>query len=190
MKKAFTITIVLMLLSVSVVMAAETDTSVNLKEVDYKTVVIQENAKTQAYIKQELAKRDADMEKKIYKYVDDNFGVLDERIDGFIRKATFKLGMVFLSGMVLGGSILLLINKGLRKKRIGRKNLTPEETKGETTVTTLPKETLDKMRLLSRGETPRQEILEQIKDLREELDSISTQNAGVNNYFRLTGDTK
>jgi hypothetical protein len=162
------------------------DTKVNLQEIDYKTVVIQENAKTQAYIKQELAKRDADMEKKIYKYVDDNFSVLDERIDGFIRKATFKLGMVFFSGMVLGGTILLLINKALRKKKIGRKHLTPEESKGETTYTTLPDETLEQMRRLRKGEEPKEIIKERLKDLyKEALDDLQVKKAGINDYLLL-----
>ena len=196
MKKSFMIMIVLSLLFINIAMAATTtttntnsnndDNKVNLQEIDYKTIVIQENAKTQAYIKQELAKRDADMEKKIYKYVDDNFAVLDDRIDGFIRKATFKLGMVFLSGMVLGGSILLLINNALRKKRIGRKNLSPEETKGLVTYTQLEKETLDRMRILSKGEEPAPFTKERLRDLaKEAIDDIESKKAGINDYLVL-----
>lgn len=197
MKKTVTITIVLSLLLLSVAMGAETTTQttdttkVNLQEIDYKTVVIQENAKTQAYIKQELAKRDADMEKKIYKYVDDNFAVLDDRIDGFVRKATFKLGMVFLSGMVLGGSILMLISRSLKKKRIGRKHLTPEETKGVTRYTTLEDETINRMKDMREGKNPAPIIKEQLRDLQRDLiDDLAAKKAGINDYLRLkeTGD--
>lgn len=186
--KTTTIIILMLLITTGLATGATTETGVNLQEIDYKTVVIQENAKTQAYIKQELAKRDADMEKKIYKYVDDNFGVLDQRIDGFIRKATFKLGMVFLSGMVLGGSILLLINKRIKKKRLGRKNLTPEESKGETAYTSLPEETLDKMRSLARGETPKPNIKEEIRSLQQAIDELRTDKAGINDYLRMKSE--
>jgi len=193
MNKTISISIVVAMLLVGVVSAAETTTTnggaVNLQEIDYKQVVIQENAKTQAYIKQELAKRDADMEKKIYKYVDDNFAVLDTRIDEFIRKATFKLGMVFFSGMVLGGSILLLINKSLKKKRIGRKNLTPEESREATYYTQLPDKTLDRMKTLAKGEEPEPLVEERLRDLYQEaLDDLESNKAGVNDYLRLGGD--
>lgn len=118
--------VLLGLMLTTTVMAAETvpQERINLAEIEYKTLLLEQHAKTQNTFKQELAKRDTDIKAYVNEKVDDNFIVLDERINDFIRKATFKLGMVFVSGIVLGGSILLLINNQLRRKRAIKKNLT------------------------------------------------------------------
>lgn len=186
--KKITLLVTLILLSVVVVNAQEENTKTNLAEIEYKQIVIQENAKTQAYIKQELAKRDAEIEKKVYKYIDDNFAVLDKRIDEFIRKASFKLGMVFFSGLVLGGTILMLINKKIKRKMIGRKNLTPEQSKGETIITTIPDETIERMKKLREGEQPKK-LMNEIEEIKQSyLDEINTEKAGVNDYLKLSGE--
>lgn len=189
--KTTTIIVIMLVLMTTIVTAEETATKTNLQEIEYKQVVIQENAKTQAYIKQELAKRDAEIEKKVYKYIDDNFAVLDGRIDGFIRKASFKLGMVFLSGMVLGGTILMLINKKLRRKTLAGRHLQREEgIKGETDMTTLDDETVEQLKRLERGEQPKTITKERIRDIKKEfLDNISVDRASVNDYLRI-GDSK
>ena len=186
--KTTTLLVIMLVLMTTIVTAEETKT--NLAEVEYKQIVIQENAKTQAYIKQELAKRDADIERKVYKYIDDNFAVLDGRIDGFIRKASFKLGMVFLSGMVLGGTILMLINKKLKRKTISGRHLQREESKGITDMTSLDDETVKQLQRLEKGEQPTVNEKERIRDIKKEwLDNISVKKASVNDYLRL-GDSK
>lgn len=125
MKKKLTIIIMLMLLATTVVMAEEqTDPNrQNLQDIEYKQLVIQQNLQTQNFIKTELAKRDEAQQKEIKAYVDENFRALDGRINGFIKQMGFKLGMIFISGVVLGGSILLLINNQLRKKNAVKKVL-------------------------------------------------------------------
>lgn len=116
------------LLMIGLVSAAETPepAKTNLQEIEYKQLLIEQQAKIQNNIRQELAKRDADIEIKINDYVDNNFQVLDERINEFIQKATFKLGMAFVSALVLGGSILLLINFQLNRKKAIKKRLVTE----------------------------------------------------------------
>lgn len=187
--KAKTTLLVVMLVLLTIVVSAE-ETSVNLKEVEYKQIVIQENAKTQAYIKQELAKRDADMERKVYKYIDDNFLILDERIDGFIRKASFKLGMVFFSGLVLGGTILMLINKRIKRKRLGSKYLSPEQSKGEEKYTTLNDDTVTRMKAMRDGKEIKNDMEQELLNLKREwTDELHSKKANVNTYLQL-GDSR
>lgn len=122
MKKILVIIIMLSLLSVMLV-SGEDDQTTNLQEIEYKKLLLEQHAKTQAEFKQELAKRDAQLETKVVSMVDENFRVLDERIDGFIRKAVFKLGMAIFSAIVLSGSVLMLINNQLKRKRAIKKKL-------------------------------------------------------------------
>jgi len=88
-----------------------------LSEVDTKRLIIEENAKSTAAIKQYLDRKTIDYERDMQRVIDKNFEVLDGRIDGFIRKTGFKLGVIWLAATVLGGLIVLLINNQLSKKR-------------------------------------------------------------------------
>lgn len=166
MKKAIILIFLAILLTTSV-MGAETipQERVNLQEIEYKTLLLEQHAKTQNTFRQELAKRDTDI--KIY--VDDqmnaNFEVLDKRIEAFVRKATFKLGMVFVSGLVLGGSILLLISNQLRRKRAIKKRLTGINEEMVLSGTTLTK---------IKAETKDDQEDEEIKRLKRELEKVQS----------------
>lgn len=120
--KKIGILLVILLFMTTIVIAAEGQTT-NLQEIEYKKLLLEQHAKTQAEFKQELARRDALLEEKVVSMVNENFQQLDKRIDGFIRTATFKLGMAFLSAMVLGGSILMLIRLQLYRKKAIKKKL-------------------------------------------------------------------
>lgn len=122
MKKLIIVIVMLSLLS-TVVLGAD-DQTTNLQEIEYKKLLLEQHAKTQAEFKQELAKRDALLEEKVVTMVDENFLALDKRIDGFIRKAVFKLGMAIFSAIVLGGSVLMLIRNQLTRKKAIKKTLT------------------------------------------------------------------
>lgn len=132
MKKLLAIILMLSLLSI-VVVSAE-DQTTNLQEIEYKKLLLEQHAKTQAEFKQELAKRDAMLETKVVSMVNENFAQLDKRIDGFIRQATFKLGMAFLSAMVLGGTILMLINNQLSRKRAIKRKLENHNQQSEQMI--------------------------------------------------------
>lgn len=122
MKKLILIAIVMLSLT-NIVLAEDGDQTTNLQEIEYKKLLLEQHAQTKAHFKQELAKRDAELEKKVTSMIDENFRILDDRVDGFIRKATFKFGMAFFSGLVLGGTILLIIQNSLRRKRAIKKHL-------------------------------------------------------------------
>ena len=164
-------TIIVMLLLLTIVVSAE-DQTTNLQEIEYKQLLIEQNAKTQAFIKQELAQRDAQLEKKIVGMVNENFAFLDQRIDGFIRTATFKFGMAFFSGMVLGGSILLLINNQLRRKRAIKKKLENHNLQEEKMI--LSGETLIKI----------QEATETVDELTEDATPKKTTNKTTNDEYK------
>jgi len=147
MKKATILILLFIMLTTSTIAATttnpvtNTDNSdrVNLQEIEQKQLVIEQHAKTQAFFRTELAKRDAQLQKDVQEYVDDNFMVLDERINDFTRKATFKLGMTFFSATILAGCLLILINNQIRRKRAIKKNLTGINEKLILSGTTLNK---------------------------------------------------
>jgi len=178
MNKTTTTMIIIMLLTITVVTAVEPVTPeerTNLQDIEYKRLLLEQHAKTQAMFMQELSKRDAQLETRITTYVDDNFKVLDGRIDSFIKNATFKLGMVFFSGLVLGGSILLLINHQLRRKKAIKKRLT-----GINEQMTLSGNTLTKIR--EETETVNNEPTKEekeINDLKEQLKKVIAQKEEV-----------
>lgn len=135
--------LLLTLLLISVVSAQETPDPVrtNLQDIEYKQLLVQQQAKIQLDMRNELDKNNAELETKIYAYVDENFQVLDGRINDFVTKATFKLGMAFLSATVLGGTILMLINNRINRKRAIKKRL---DQTGESLI--LSGQTLNKIR--------------------------------------------
>lgn len=162
MKKAI-ILIVLLLLPVA--SAADLATppapaqgGTDLSAIETKALILEQNALLRAHIEQDLAKRDAANEQRITSYIDENFQALDNRIDQFIRRASFKLGMVFFSGLVMGGTILLLINNQLRRKRAIKKRLPADKEtfllSGQTMETIKEEKELPK----KRGR-PKKEIL-------------------------------
>ena len=158
------LSIILMLSILSVGLASAEDQTTNLQEIEYKQLLLEQHAKTQAFIKQELAQRDAQLETKVVTMVDQNFQMLDKRIDGFIRNATFKFGMAFISGLVLGGCILMLINFQLRRKRAIKKTLQNHNLQEEKMV--LSGDTLIKVK----------EQTERVEDLIEEAPTPTTKN--------------
>lgn len=178
MNKTTTTMIIIMLLTITLATAVEPVTPeerTNLQDIEYKRLLLEQHAKTQAMFMQELSKRDAQLETRITTYVDDNFKVLDGRIDSFIKNATFKLGMVFFSGLVLGGSILLLINHQLRRKKAIKKRLT-----GINEQMTLSGNTLTKIR--EETETVNNEPTKEekeINDLKEQLKKVIAQKEEV-----------
>jgi len=166
MKQLLIVILILSLLTTAVMGAEAPNDSptTNLQEIEYKQLLLEQHAKTQAFIKQELAQRDAQLEKKVVSMVDENFQMLDQRIDGFIRNATFKFGMAFISGLVLGGCILMLINFQLRRKRAIKKTLQNHNLQEEKMV--LSGDTLIKVK----------EQTERVEDLMEEAPTPTTKN--------------
>lgn len=91
---------------------------VNLAEIEYKQLVIQESAKTRADIKQYLDRKTIEYEKTTKNEIEENLRVFDERIDGKIRGAGFKFGMIFFCGLIAGMMIVYLIKRRVDKNSI------------------------------------------------------------------------
>lgn len=173
MKQAIILILIgIMLTSITTAAEVQNTQTTNLQEIEYKTLMLEQHAKTQASIKQELSKRDAEIEKKIEAFVDANFAILDERINDFIKKGTFKLGMAFFSAIVLGGSILLLINNQLRRKRAIKKH---SKTTNEELV--LSGSTLQKVKeqTQTNQEEDEEPTPEEEKLLKERLEQLKKQ---------------
>ena len=148
MKQAMLLILLAMVLSTSVMAVVDPNPQerVNLQEIEYKTLLLEQHAKTQNLYRQELRKRDGEIKTYVDEQLEENFVVLDKRMNDFVRKASFKLGMVFVSGIVLGGSILLLISNQLRRKRAIKKKLTglnEEMVLSGQTLTTIKAQTSD-----------------------------------------------
>lgn len=109
-------TIVLMILLCTNLVIAVDNTQVDLVDIEQKQLIIQESAKTRAEVKQYIDKKSIDFKVQTEKAVDENFAVLDTRINGMVRDAGFKLGVIFFSSIVLGGALLILINRRIKRK--------------------------------------------------------------------------
>lgn len=114
-KKVFML-LVFFLLSSQIVFAA--DEPVNIAELDIKRLIIEENAKTRSELLSYIDRKALEYRQQALKDVDENFRVLDDRIDDKIRKAGFKFGAIFLSGLVAGSMIVYLIRRRVEKKSI------------------------------------------------------------------------
>lgn len=136
MKKMIIIIMTILLLSVMIISAQETTTQTptQLTEIELKKLIIEQNAKTTAEIKTYLDKKSIEYDKNTQKYVDENFKILDERIDSFIRKASFKLGAVFLSALIAGELIVLLIKRKIEKTVILKKQFYDDRHKEQVKI--------------------------------------------------------
>ena len=117
--------IVLIILS-GLVVAVEQNEDVNLQELEYKKLIIEENAKTRADIKQYLDRKAVEYEKSVKNDVENNLRVLDERIDSKIRSAGFKFGIIFFTGLIAGMMIVYLIKRRIEKVSIIKRDVGDE----------------------------------------------------------------
>lgn len=122
MKRQLTLLIILTLISVAIVQA-ETPTSTTLSEIDINKLVIEENAKTRADLKEYIDRKVVEYQKYTKQEVEANFQALDLQINKFIRKASIKIGVIFFSAILFGGTILLLINRQVNKKSIVKREM-------------------------------------------------------------------
>ncbi len=94
-----------------------------LTELETRQLIIEENAKTRAEIKEYLERKTIDYNKNTQTMIDKNFQALDNRLDGMIRDAGFKVGVIWFSSIMLAGSLLLWINRKVNKKAIVQTHL-------------------------------------------------------------------
>jgi len=125
MKMVVMCLVVLIILS-NIVLAVEENQDVNLRELEYKKLVIEENAKTRADIKQYLDRKAVEYEKSVNEEIEKNLRVLDDRIDDKIRSAGFKFGIIFFSGLIAGMMIVYLIKRRIEKVSIIKRDVGDE----------------------------------------------------------------
>lgn len=130
--------LVILLIFSSSVFAIEQSEDVNLQELEYKKLVIEENAKTRADIKQYLDRKAVEYEKSVKDDIDDNLRVLDERIDSKIRSAGFKFGIIFFSGLIAGMMIVYLIKRRIEKVSIIKRDIGDETMQESVNIAIKP----------------------------------------------------
>ena len=127
MRRNILVIITIILLTANNVLAVGETTTQNqvqdLTQLEIKALVIEQNAKSTAEIKEFFERKTIDYNKNTQRMIDENFKVLDARQDAFLREAGFKLGAVFLSGIVAGQLIVLLIKRKIDKTAVVKKNL-------------------------------------------------------------------
>lgn len=131
MRKTIILIAVALLLTINIVAAAESaePTQQNLQELETKRLIIEENAKVKAELRQYIERKVLDIESDMQASVDENFRELDSRMDTKIRKAGFKIGIILLTSIVLGGSINLWIQRTVKKKRMIRQDMNDQNIK-------------------------------------------------------------
>lgn len=122
MNKRIAVIILLALVMITLV-RGETTTSTTLTDIDVNKLIIEENAKTRADLKEYIDRRVVEYQKYTKKEVETNFVALDSQLNKFIRKASIKLGAIFFSAILFGGTVLLLINRQVNKKSIVKREM-------------------------------------------------------------------
>jgi hypothetical protein len=138
MTKNLLVISILLILATNNVLGVEVPTTpttaVDLSTLETKALIIEQNAKTVAEIKEYFERKTIDYNKNTQRMIDENFKVLDKRQDDFLREAGFKLGAVFLSGIVAGQLIVLLIKRQIDKRALVKKQMWDRRHKEEVTV--------------------------------------------------------
>lgn len=152
-----------LLLTTNIVMAVGEETKIDLSELETKALIIEQNAKGTAELKEYFERKTIDYNKNTQRMIDENFKVLDKRQDEFLREAGFKMGAIFFSGIVAGQLIVLLIRRKLDKRAIVKKNLWDYRHQ-ENLVVPLPNEQKPVDKPLDKPKKPETKILKK-KDL-------------------------
>jgi hypothetical protein len=129
---------VMLLIYVTNIVVAVEEPPIDLQQLETKTLIIEQNAKATAELKEYFERKTIDYNKNTQRMIDENFKVLDKRQDEFLREAGFKMGAIFFSGIVAGQLIVLLIRRKLDKRAIVKKNLW-DYRHNENIVVPLPK---------------------------------------------------
>lgn len=98
--------------------AAQEEQPQNLGELETRKLIIEENAKVKAEIKQYIDRKSIEYDQDVQRVISENFNELDKELDKKLRKTGLKLGIIIITSIILGGTILIWIQRSLNKKRI------------------------------------------------------------------------
>lgn len=161
--KHWTTILLMTMLCITIVAGAE-DTQIDLVDIEQKTLIIEESAKTRAELKQYIDKKSIDFKVQTEKAVDENFAVLDQRINGMIRNAGFKLGVIWFSALVFGGTILILINRRIKRRQFIKKHSVDQVLREDQII----RDTKD----ITPPEPPKKEVKDEIAEFEKTLEPI------------------